>query len=74
MAEANDRKGIMPRKRKQFKGWAIRKSKTGSDWGQKWPIVSKVVKTKREARDLVDKRQFERHYDCLPYGIFKIYR
>jgi hypothetical protein len=63
------------KKRKKFKGWAVRKSKTGSDWGRenKWPIVSKIVTTKREAEHLKDTRQFDRHSDCLPYGIFRIY-
>ena len=65
---------------KQFKGWAIICSINGSNWGlehnrKEWPIVSKIVKTKKELDNPVYLIKYINLIkSCCPKQIRKIYK
>jgi hypothetical protein len=66
-------------KRKKFKGWAVVVSRGGSNWGQdddrkQWPIVSKIVKTKKELDNVDILPEFMTLFkSCCPRMAKKIY-
>ncbi len=66
------------KRRKTFRGWAVIKSINGCNWGmqrnlKEWPIVSRIVKTKKEVQHLLDINDYD-HSGVNPRDIRKIYK